>query len=233
MLPETKEQIQQAQKDFQDHPFLVAMRAGTYPLSFAKKLVATQLGYNFEFTIALTLMRKNFANHSSFLCTFLDPHMMSEFGSDLKSVGLKQSGKTHIKMIYELAESLNMNGSESTEWGVPASIFFDKALICTIGGKDLAKALGALYADEILAASWLPIYKESFHNFATLNDMSLSLEFFDLHADEIEPSHAEHAYYLIDYARKKGMDIEAFFHGFSVFVDRLSAKFFGLKKDLD
>ena len=54
MIPETKEQIQQTQKDFQGHPFLVSMRPGTYPLSFAKKLVATQLGYNLEFVIALT-----------------------------------------------------------------------------------------------------------------------------------------------------------------------------------
>lgn len=90
-----------------------------------------------------------------------------------------------------------------------------------------------MYADEVLAASWFPIVKESFYNFALLNDMNLSLEFFDLHADEFEPAHVEHASYLIDYARKKGMDIEAFSHGFNVFADRLSEKFFGLKKDLD
>ena len=63
--------------------------------------------------------------------------------------------------------------------------------------------------------------------------MSLSLEFFDLHADEIEPAHSEHASYLIDYARKTGMDIKAFSQGFNAFIDALSEKFFGLKKDID
>jgi hypothetical protein len=114
--------------------FLCAFTTGEFSVSFAKRIIATQFGYNFEFLTALTKMRKNFALYPDFICQFLDPHMATEFGANLEIVGLKQYGKTHIKMIYELAQSLTMTTEELSDWGKDAQIFFDRAILGLIGG---------------------------------------------------------------------------------------------------
>ncbi|MGB3263623.1 MAG: hypothetical protein WBA89_06660 [Microcoleus sp.] len=178
------------------------------------------------------MMRRNFVLYPDFVCIFLDPHMSTEFGSNLDSVGLKQSGRTHIQMIYHLASSLQMNPEELCDWGSDAESFFERAMIGLIGSSDLGRALGALYADEVFASSWFPSYYEGFKNLEKRTNKGLNLDFFDSHANEIEPAHVDHAYHLLKFCENMNLEQKAFFEGYKTFQHHLSNKFSGLYSEM-
>lgn len=231
-LPLDPQEVLSEQERFRKHPFLVSFQTGEFSTTFAKRIVATQLGYNFEFIKALTMMRRNFALHPNFVCKFLDPHLATEFGANLDSVGLKQSGTTHIQMIYDLASSLEMNPEELCDWGPDAQSFFEKGMIGLIGSCDLGRALGALYADEVFAGAWFPSYYEGFKNLEKRTQKSLNLEFFDSHANEIEPAHVDHAYHLLKFCEEMRLEKNAFVEGYTTFQHYLSNKFRGLHLEM-
>jgi hypothetical protein len=231
-LPTNEQEVLSEQERFRTHPFLVDFQTGEFSISFAKRIVATQLGYNFEFLKALTMMRRNFALHPDFICTFLDPHMATEFGSNLDAVGLKQSGTTHIQMIYHLASSLQMKPEELCEWGSDAQSFFEGAMLGLIGGFDLGRALGALYADEVFAGAWFPSYYEGFKNLEKRTGKRMNLEFFDSHANEVEPAHVDHAFDLLKFREDMGLEQNAFVEGYTTFEHYLSKKFMGLHSEM-
>lgn len=231
-MPTNEQEVLSEQEKLREHPFLVRFRTGDFSIAFAKRIVATQLGYNFEFIKALTMMRQNFALHPDFICTFLDPHMATEFGSNLDSVGLKQSGTTHIQMIYNLASSLQMSPEELCAWGSDAQTFFKGAMIGLIGGCNLGRALGALYADEVFASAWFPSYYEGFKSLEKRTGKRLNLEFFDSHANEVEPAHVDHAYHLLKFCEGMGLKQNAFIEGYTTFQHYLTNKFSGLHLEM-
>ncbi|MBW4491224.1 MAG: hypothetical protein KME12_26005 [Trichocoleus desertorum ATA4-8-CV12] len=205
--------------------FLSKLQTGDFSEDTAKHLVALQLGYNVKFLSALTEMRGNFLGDPDFISSFLDPHMSTELGSDLDSVGLKQHGKTHIAMLYSLATSLSMNKEELYNWGHSAQEFFERALLGLIGSPNRGRALGSLYADEVFANVWFPVYYEGFKNFCLRTDRMLDLEFFRSHADEIEPAHVEHASYLIQFCVTTNTSLDDFQEGYKTFHAHLVKKF--------
>ncbi|NER80307.1 MAG: hypothetical protein F6K42_12150 [Leptolyngbya sp. SIO1D8] len=216
-----------------EHSFLVKLRTGNFSRDVANFLVSEQLGYNTYFLMALTLMRRQFLEYPEFLCGFLDPHLSTELGADLESVGLSQNGKTHIAMIYSLAQTLEMPINKYDQWGEAAQIFFDQALIGLIGGKSSSKALGAAYADEVFANVWFPEYETAFLSFSARKKLSIDLEFFNSHANEIEPAHVRHADYLIDFCLTKEFKYVEFLDGYREFYLHLVNKFDGLEAEID
>ena len=227
-----EQEVLYEQEKLTEHPFLVAFRTGDFSMSFAKRIVATQFGLNFEFITALTMMRRNSVLYPDFVCRFLDPHMATEFGSDLEPVEFKQSGTTHIQMLYDIADSLQMSYEEICNWGSDAQTFFEDAIIGLIGGKDLGCALGALYADEVFAGAWLHSYYEGFQNFGKRTGKILNLEFFSSHANEVEPAHVKHALYLPKFCEDMNLEKNAFFDGYTNFLYHLNQKFSGLHSEM-
>jgi pyrroloquinoline quinone (PQQ) biosynthesis protein C len=224
--------LEAARESCVKHPFLVELRRGRFSEGSARRLAAVQLGYNLAFVAALAKMRAHFAGHPRYLTEFLDPHLATEFGASLPGVGLVQSGRSHIDMIYALAASLGMEPAALLDWGPSAQQFFDDALSELLGGADVAHALGALFADEILASAWFPVYRDGFVRYRERGGRPLALEFFISHADEVEPAHMAHALALPSFCRELGLSPQRFDEGYDRFVALFDAKLTGMQREL-
>lgn len=215
-------------RELPGHPFLISLEKTQLSIKEIKILVSEQFGYNFYFLKALINMRLQFRRYKKFIRYFLDPHISTELGSDLGSVGLYQTGETHVSMVYSLSESLSMTEEELDNWGPYAQKFFEKALIELIGGENFGKALGAAYADEIFASIWFPCYYKGFKRYCSQTGTNIDLEFFECHANEIEPAHVKHAAYLIDFCLEEEFQLHDFIDGYKAFYKLLTNKFDGL-----
>lgn len=122
---------------------------------------------------------------------------------------------------------MSMTNEEQHDWGVPYQSFFDQALPL-IGGSNLAMAIGTLYADEVFANIWFPIFQTAFKKYCDRTGKALDLEFFDSHANEIEPTHVEHASYLMEFCQTERLDTHDFLDGYRIFHHYLTEKFNGL-----
>jgi hypothetical protein len=207
-------------------PLLQSIQIGDFSEAFAKRLVAGQYGYNIRFILELARMRGQALDYPN-LRSFIDRHLSTEFGSNLDFLELYQSGEPHICMIDSLASSLSMTNEERRDWGVSYQNFFDQAL-SLIGGANLAMAIGALYADEVFANVWLPVFQTAFKKYCDRTSKALDLEFFDSHANEIEPAHVEHASYLMEFCQIEGLNTRDFLDGYRIFHRHLTEKFNGL-----
>lgn len=215
-----------------EHPFLFTLRSGKFSRSFLKLLIAEQLGYNIKFFIAISMMRGQFLGYPEFVTDFLDPHLATELGANLESVGLQQSGITHIAGLYLPAAALKMEKEDLYHCGNAAQKFFEQALVGLIGGSNLSQALGAIYADEVFANVWFPSYLDGIKNHCIEAGIDLDLEFFESHANNIEPAHVEHASYLLRFCLTSGFDWNEFLNGYRGFYRLLVEKFDGLHSEL-
>jgi pyrroloquinoline quinone (PQQ) biosynthesis protein C len=100
-------------------------------------------------------------------------------------------------------------------------------------GFNLDRSLGALYADEILTSAWFPIYHEGLKNFNDRVKGKLNLEFFDSHANEIEPAHVNHALHLLEFCQENQFDQSQFTKGYNDFKNYLCTKFTGLYAEIN
>ncbi|AUJ69332.1 hypothetical protein [Pseudoalteromonas sp. NC201] len=226
------EKISEKQKELEQHHLFELMKSHTPSTRFIKKLLAMQLGYNIYFISALANMRKVFCGHDKFLCSFLDPHMASEFGADIELVDLHQKGVTHIKMIFSLIDSMNMSPQEKCNWGQDCNNFFNFGIVNLIGGDDKAVALGALFADEIYANCWFSHFYKFIKKFSIENDLELDLEFFSSHANEIEPAHQDHAILLRSYCHSLNLNELGFNEGIELFGKEIVILFDSLANTL-
>ena len=232
-VPYTDREIEECQSIFGDHPFLKRFETGRFSMPFARKVAATQIGYNLWFLNALTSMRIHFAEYPEFVVGFLDKHLASELGGDLAEVGLEQEDETHIASIYKLVRSLDMTSTAAMQWGEAADSFFRQGLASLIGGMNKAEALGALYADEVLAAAWFPSFRNGFERYRSLTGAQLDCSFFYLHADHVEPAHVRHAAHLVEFRKEKGLDESAFESAFVTFHAALSTWYDALLVELE
>lgn len=232
LVPVTKKQVEAAQAAFTQHPFLTDLGIRNLSLPFARRLTATQLGYNLAFVKALALLRIHFARFPSFIVEFVDPHLATEFGSDLPEHGLIQDGRTHVALVYDLAASLEMDAESLQAWGASADAFYQGAVGAMIGGPEHAVALGALYADEVLAAAWFPVLDSAFRRLRDRSMASLQLGFFTIHAEEVEYAHVEHAARLPRQCESMELDARRFEWGYVEFRRRLSQWFHDLHQQM-
>ena len=232
IVPYSSHEIEEFQLSFSNHEFLRKFSEGTFETSFARKVAATQVGYNLYFISSLTAMRTNFGAYPEFVLGFLDSHLASELGGNIEHVGLVQDGETHIAMIYRLVETLGMSPKEAMNWGSSADTFFRDALTLTIGGQHQGEALGALYADEVLAASWFPKLREGFKNFAKNSGVEVDCTFFDIHADDVEPAHVAHATRLVEFSNHNGFGDDAFRRGFVTFRKKITTWFDSMLEEM-
>jgi len=219
-------------KKLKGHPFLTAFSRGLFSHTFAEKITAAQIQYNFDFLIALALLRKSLAPYPNFIVEFCDPHLASELGSSLPNHGLIQSGETHLAMIYRLADSLQMDQSARETSHASSKTFFQSGVLHLIGNDDPCVAIGALYADEVLAEVWFPAMHQGFLAFQQNHGVELDLEFFSSHADAIEPAHVEHADQILRFRAKNRLCMEKFQYGYNTFCNRLSDWFDQLHQDI-
>ena len=227
-----KQKAIDVQKELRSSSFVTDIRLGKFSESFAKKLGIMQLRYNFEFIAALCSMRHLFQEHGEFIVSFVDPHIATEFGAGLAIVDFEQNSISHIKMIYDFVDSLGIERSE-LDIAVPElDYFFDSAIRKLIGGNNKAIALGALFADEVLANVWFSAMHEGLVNFSAQHDLKLDLEFFRSHADDIEPAHEEHAMILYSYSSRYQLDKNLFDHGISTFENSLLGLFTALHQEI-
>ena len=223
-----KEDAQSLHKALLKNPFFAFVEAGEFQDDFVELLAIKQLRYNLAFVSALARMRSTFSNSPEFVVEFLDPHIATEFGGDLHVVDLKQPGQTHIAMVYDLVRSTGLQpecvgGADPT-----VERFLKNAITGLVGGRDKARALGALYADEILANAWFAPIHRGLAAFDRRTNRGLDLEFFRTHADEIEPAHEDHALLIFGYRNRLNLDRERFDAGVAEFVDELDRMFTAL-----
>lgn len=231
-LPLNEKDIEAERRRMGQHPFLVEFVRGSFSMDFAKQIAAMQVGYNLDVIVALARLRKGLVGHPQFICEFLDPLLATEFGANLDSVGLAQQGTTHIKMVFDLVRSLDMNAEDCRAWGEAASRFFDEALLGLIGGEHPAEAMGALFANEVFATAWYPAYYEGFRLFSEKHGLPTDLEFLRSHGREIELAHVEHVFQLLAYREAFGFEMDAFANGYRRFSDALERKFSSLHQRL-
>lgn len=227
-LPSNQAEIEGERTRMGQHPFLLSFRDGTFSLGFARQVAAMQVGYNLNVIVGLTQMRRGLVDHPAFICEFLDPLLATEFGADLDAVGLEQQGTTHIKTIFDLVRSLDMSAEDCRAWGEAASRFFDEALLGLLGGDSPAAAMGALFANEVFATAWYPVYHEGFRRFSLKHGIPVDLVFLKSHGSEIELAHVEHVFQLLAYREAFQYELDAFADGYLRFSAALERKFASL-----
>jgi hypothetical protein len=218
------------QEKLLNHDLMVRLQSNVISDELVKELAAMQVGYNFAFVSSLAQMRFNFNDSKKFIIDFLDPHLASEFGGDINAVDLKQDGTTHIKMIFDLTDSLSMTEKERMSWGEAVEEFFTKIIFGLIGNPNKGLALGALYADEIFANAWFTVFYSAMARYKEHMKKGIDLNFFQSHADEIEPAHQDHAVLLRGYCKEMCLEISDFNDGVDKFEKGLHNLFDNLNK---